>query len=168
MKIGIELHDDGPHDNDDGTTSLGRPYLKVVDIDTGERLENFDAMVLGRGDVVNGSLGSSDSGDETEVLRGWPDDDDERLFGGRLDPTASYLVLAIRCDTTRDCRPNGQGEPDIDPQGQATAEVHEIHRRYQPTHAEMALLARRLEARCRSCGNSGVTFRGRRCGCLDR
>lgn len=37
---------------------------------------------------------------------------------------------------------------------------------YQPTETELAHLGQRKEAHCRSCANTGIMFRGKRCVCL--
>ncbi len=86
MKLGMAIKNEGPQEMADGTTRLHTRDLSVIDLNTGEKLENQTAYLWGGKELLI-------SGPEPlltqEYFEGDPDD-------------ASYVVLVFRCDNAVD------------------------------------------------------------------
>ena len=170
MRIGLHAHDKPPTEQTDGTVSIGGSHIKIVDLDTGDEVENVQSMRWGPGKAFDQELKADFEGQAEVIGNGPPPSEggelDLRMFGGRLEPERDYLILAIPCASMADFRAAADRD---EAEAAEPAEVVPLQR-YTPTEDELAQLRAReaKRVRCRSCGNTGVTMKGLRCGCLDR
>ena len=86
MKLGMAIKNTGSREMDNGTTKLHTLDLSVIDLNTGEELENEIAYLWGSKDIL---ISGPNPILTPEYFEGDPDD-------------ASYVVLVFRCDNAVD------------------------------------------------------------------
>jgi len=86
MKLGLAIRNGGPQKQSNGTTKLHNRNLSIVDLNTGDELEEKVAYLWGSKNLL---LSGPEPLLTEEYFEGDPDD-------------ASYVVLVFRCDSAHE------------------------------------------------------------------
>ena len=106
MKIGLVscAAEASGQEEEEGVIRLQRHRgLHVINMGTGETIDNVSAFLWGKGKAINGRFPEFVFGDNEDVIRSWPtaEEGGKTLFDQQLDPEQDYLLLAVPCTTMR-------------------------------------------------------------------